>query len=366
MAGKSFKYKDNAHKTYIYLHDNAAVFRYGSYDACWSVTGTHNKMAIVNADYPAKDKIKEAIFRHKTWVPGSGYQYKDLPKKCDSLFISHSCKTPRDIIRKSGYKIVNDPDAADYIVTPSDKSVKWENEGCNVVVCNDDKLFLYSIERMQTGRRGAVRGNDCLSDDEVDYVKSLLAKTFDSSYEVYFMPDMRSFIVSFCPKIKEFEEIVCETRPNAKYISNTFLELDSVSEINPETLQIWDKMEKDVFARSVVNSNWREYPFTIKNLVELRGFFLRTNYSAYDEMVRSLDSLCDSSSVTVKDWNMSQKLFMIHFGVSETGGYVDKNIFDNLNYTQRGYVNCRFAVKPFILQENDDFEIPISEIKSKF
>ena len=367
MAGKSFKYKDNAHKTYIYLHDNAAVFRYGSYDSCWGVTGSHNKMALVNTATPVKDKIHETCSRYRKWVPGKGYEYMDLPKKGDSLFISHSCKTPRDIIRKSGYKIVNDPDTADYIVMPPPAGVKWDEESCNIVVCNDEKIFLYGIERMQTGRRGSVARDDALSDVEMDYVRSLLTKTFDASYEIYFMPGMKRFSVYFCPKVEEFKEIICETRPKAKYVSHTFLELDSVSEINPESLQIWDKMEKEVFCRSVVNSNWREYPFTMKNLIYMRGFVLHTNNSAFNEMLNVLDSLDETlSKVTVKDWNMCQKLFMIHFGISETGGYAERHIYDNLSYTQKQYVNCRFAVKLFILQENDDFEIPIREIWKKF
>jgi hypothetical protein len=220
---------------------------------------------------------------------------------------------------------------------------------------------------MQTGRRGLVNGNDTLSDEEMQYVNELISRQMSSSFEIYYKPGMGSMIVSFCPKIKEFKEIVCETRPSAKYISNTFLELDSVSEVNPETLQIWDKMEKDVFIRSIVNCNWREYPYTIKTLIELRGFILSSFSSAYNEMLKTLDGVdYESHKVSVKDWNMCQKLFMIHFGVSETGGYTSKDIFDNLNYSQRKSVNCRFAVKPFFLQENDEMEIPLNEIRSKF
>lgn len=367
MAGKTFEYKEKARKTYIYLHDTYATFRYVSYDNCWSVTGTYNKMALVSTGDTPKQKVHNTSSRLKEFVHGTGFVHRDVPKKGNSLFISKECSTPRDIIRKSGFKIVNDPDSADYIVIPHTTSVKWEEERCNVVACDGVTLYLFCIERMQTGRRGHVTGDNTLSDEEMQYVNELLSRQMSSAFEIYYNPGMRSTIVSFCPKIKEFEEIVCETKPNAKYISNTFLELDSVSEVNPETLQIWDKMEKDVFMRSVVNSNWREYPYTIKTLIELRGFFLHSISSAYNEMVRTLDEVdYEGHKVSVKDWNMCQKLFMIHLGVSETGGYASKDIFDNLNYSQRKSVNCRFAVKPFFLQENDEMEIPLSEIRSKF
>lgn len=367
MAGKSFEYKEKARKTYIYLHDTYAAFRYGSFNNCWNVIGSYNKMALISPGDTPKQKVYNTSSRLKEFVHGTGFVHRDVPKKGNSLFISKECNTPRDIIRKSGYKIVNDPDSADYIVIPRTTSVKWEEERCNVVACDGATLYLFCIERMQTGRRGHVIGTDILSDEEMQYVNELISRQMSSAFEIYYTPGMGSTLMYFCPKIKEFEEIVCETRPNAKYISNTFLELDSASEVNPESLQIWDKMEKEVFIRSIVNSNWREYPFTIKNLIELRGFILREPSAAYNEMVRTLDGVdYESNKISVKDWNMCQKLFMIHLGVSETGGYASKDIFDNFNYSQRKSVNCRFAVKPFILQEDDEMEIPLSEIRSKF
>lgn len=355
MKTTKLTYKGQARRAYATLHDTYIELPFSS--SFYWVGHSTGKMAIAtdrDADFEVSKKTDRTLYPYQVKKP-------KLPQKGDSLFVSSNCKLPRALLRDNGYKIVNDQDKADFVVTPRVCSNKWKFEECNIAVEWNDTLYLVAVNYyISHQERGPLLAH------QQQMMMKLLQERFDTTAVFHYNPDMAPFKVYFTQKNKEYEDILFDRYPNIEYISENFVQLGNVTQINEEVLAVWCKMDKTLFTQSVVNSNWREYPFTMYNLIMERCSMLHIGPAAFNSIINELASTHHGleTDITVKDWNMCQKMYMLWLGLSEEGGYVEESKVSGLNWDARNYIlNNRIAVKPKLLKGEDDAVVKFRDVR---
>ena len=351
-----FNYKGQARKAYATIHDTYISLPYPG-NFFWS-DHTTGKMAIAcdkDAKSVIENKIDRILYTYQANKP-------KLPKKGDSLFISSNCKLPRALVRDNGYKIVNDQSKADFVITPRINN-KWKAESCNIVVEWNETLYLIAVNYNSSYQEVGP-----LTPNQQQMMVKTLQERFDTAAIFHYNPDMAPFNVYFMQKNKEYEDILFNRYPNVEYISENFVKLDNVTKIDEEILTVWCKMDKQLFTQSVINSNWRDYPFTMYNLIRERCGSLHIGPAAFNSIIDELNDYYHGleTDITVKDWNMCQKWLMLWLGVSEDGGYVEEPKINNLNWDARNYIaNCRYAIKPKLVEGDDDTIVKFRDVRAK-
>lgn len=282
------------------------------------------------------------------------------------LYICSECRTPRDIIRNTGYKIVRDKDSADAIVVPDPGILKPAVYYANVVVFNKTTGSLYVF----TCSRDWQPLNDkefLIQDGDFDKIKALFHSDVDQNeYDFFFDDIQQRFPVEFLPVIEEYKELLTGTRNyKMKYMSEGELHLICPTDINPETMCVWSKSaDYDMLANTIAVSNWREYPITIlmfvacfKKDIRYYGgpkFRLLLDSIGYDSY-KNVDGMLSGRLIEPKDWNMFQDFMMMINGVSEEGGYPqDSKSAPNINAGE--YVRSRYAIKPLRIEAPTTWE----------
>ena len=371
---KSFKYKGSAMSATLYIYDKGFSF-YPYYcnqsanieDYSYNSYYTHNKMALYIGDEDFIEEYDDIEYYLESIVDSGRYSSIQKTKAGTVLFISKSCKVPRDIIRNSGYKITIDPDKADYIITPTMKSKgSFEEKHLHIAMTLGDTLYLIQLREKRKGKDGLARN---LSQEDIQALKEWFLDKYPDA-DIFLTDDCSLFNLYFGPKIQEWEDIVLQSYPSRRYVSEAYLELDCANEVSPDTLMMWKNMEDNIMYKSIVNSNWQNFPLSINLLLQLRNIYGLTGNGAFDNILKQLGYSNTGSFRGIKtnaeDWNTAQKFLMRYLGTSEEGGYISMDRYNTLTYGQKVLLNTRMAIKPYLVDKDIQFrsEEMMDNIKS--
>lgn len=288
------------------------------------------------------------------------------PKK---LYICPECRTPRDLFRNTGYKIVRDKESADAIVVPDASVINCMIQFANVAFLDKENLRLY----LYTANKDwmPLSDNDVrIEDGDLDKIKKAYLSNYgkdlsSDKYECFFSEVQKRFPVEFLPIIQEYKEILTGTRPkNYKYLSEGEIYINCPTEITPETLSIWHKTsDYNILANSIAASNWRDYPVTLFMFVSIfkpnvshyggQKFKLVLDSIGYN-YYESIDKLLLGRIIQPDDWNMFQEFLMTYLGVPEDGGFGKKKGGPENNVLK--YVRSRIAIKPLKINTPTSWE----------
>ena len=291
------------------------------------------------ASYEHKGKMAVFDYDKETgWqkLLKESYSYKLNPPT--TLFISPDCKIPRALVRNSGYKITISKDKASFIVIPNSYDKEYVRE-CNLVIrvtCNYfTTLYLCDFERSWAVDK--VPLNETESQRLKEKIEQYFASEINSggTVEVYqqLTKGLADFKVSLIPDCVEFEEMLL-SKSAKRYIFDKNVILTPTNFIDLDTLDIWSRMtEKDMIWKSIIGSDYRDYPFTLCYFLRDRHYslcrgcteqFKRVlNEIYYDEY--SSDKKSYPGTITPKDWNLLQKYMLKNEGLGENGGIIRNN-----------------------------------------
>ena len=245
------------------------------------------------------------------------------------VYISSDCRTPRDLIRNSGYKIVRDASAAQMTVIPAlEYNTPKLYYDLLAYDSSDKSLMLFTVNRWDN-----IASNSIYNTDEYVFEKlKEFLLGFKGNIEIYQTDIKDKAIVQFLPKYKEYREILDEMHSGRIYVSETRLKIDAPTKISVETLTVWKNYSDfELLAKSICNSDWKDYPITL--LVFLSIEFPTIYLYGGDAMklvlkqigferYSSLNGILKDREVTPKDWDMLQDYIMSLLGISGNGGFV--------------------------------------------
>ena len=275
-----------------------------------------------------------------------------VPNFGDKVYISKKSKISRDLVRKA-YDITLSKDNADWIVIP--EVVEFDVRVVNLVIdLGDGELALVNINDTR-------KGLDYNDKSRLTLVLSDFGfNTLTESGNVLFM-SKNAKTLYLIPKVEEYVDILSSSA--ARYISDAMLPLKPDAAVSIETLDIWRRLIKsdfDLFEKSLLNSDVRDYPFTLTLFMEnedhQRRYFSEKPLEMLRQMglmdrgqndintIRVSDWNRNARIISQKDWDMSQKWLMYNYGVDMTGGFSDKA---RNRYALKGeLVRMRVAVAP--------------------
>lgn len=244
-----------------------------------------------------------------------------------SLYVYPEVGTSRDIIRKSGYKIVLDPSKADYCVAPA-----FAGRICDYrydILAYDDSdesLYLYTVTNYM---------------DEIP-IQNLFdrAKQDLTDCGLRVIGD-RMQVSRPCIIVQKSDAFIDILRPTddtrgRKYISELQLPLDYGNEISIQNLLLWKQLAEtnnSIFEKVIVNTDWRDYPVTMCFFLSLDCPMGRIFYSSNSntkmmltaigfDRCRPAVAMCEGRVVEPKDWNMLQDYIMASYDVEPQGGFI--------------------------------------------
>lgn len=262
------------------------------------------------------------------------------------LYIHPKCKTARDHFRNSGYKLVKTPEKADYTVLPTlpntyKLSSFWYTYDIAVLDISTNNLFMYDVSWCNPNY-------DSVSDAQKNSILSLFPSTQYKVVDGVFRRRM-----CFLPKGYGYEDMILDTYSDRYYVMEEDVELKSSVDISLDTLMIWDKCsDKDIIAKSICQSNWREYPVTLLYFLKTNDFYYYTGNKDFEVVKQSLnyklctDEALNNKLIEPKDWNMLQSYIMAKFGVGENGGYINSSDYFDIPTMLRSVMRARFVIAP--------------------
>ena len=283
-------------------------------------------------------------------------KYEEHLPQNDTIFISPDCNVRRDIYRNSGYKITKDPSKADSIVFPAlPKRLTVYKTPLVAYNPANETMGIVSI---------SIKENDLqnIPDDvEIfDLVKNEMKRLH--GYTIFYSSQKyigyNELSVAFLPKSDSLKDVLVGRKYIGKYLCESNVPFKNIAQITPETLILWSKMEPDLMMKSLSQSNWQEYPYTLNIL--LYEFFKYKNLKINDNARYILSEIrydgheYTSSnpilSVTPKDWNMAQKFCMMYLS-----GQYDKCVYtDDTTSGLLKYIRTKTAIAPLMLEEHPD------------
>lgn len=285
------------------------------------------------------------------------YRTSFRPDIVSRVFVTPECKLPRDLYRTTGFKLTYDRDSADWIVLPDlpDKPYTL-NVDLAAIRNSDNTLFLFTVNR-RNGRYSQ------RFDDDYDRIKDF----FGDDYTML-TAKIAPINAIFIPKCDEYRINLTADKYSLSqnYIFEKYTKLETANEISVETLEVWKRLkgEMDLLARSIVNSNWQEYPVTLCVFLylELGGNMISNNKSiryvldsiGYSDIVlnyRNLFSNIYGRTVTPKDWNMLQDYVMHQLNVEGDKGFTSPDKLKQLGHYAK-FVRSAFAVSSIKIDED--------------
>lgn len=235
------------------------------------------------------------------------------------LFISPSCKTPRDMFRNSGYKIVRDKNNADIIVVPNiEHSEIVFNANIVSYISYNNTLVLFNARNLDDVDKyvvAKIKTDKYFIDDINNIIKYyLFSRDERDKIAQSCINEYLNLIDSRCvfsiPYIEEYKEIFLNKYTNYATVSN--VPFTPSRDIDLDTLIIWynqlKAQKRDLAFASMACSNFKEYWFTIIMLLKLTD----NSYNIpdkYDMFVKNR-TLSDDFVVLAKDWNLYQDFIM--------------------------------------------------------
>lgn len=269
------------------------------------------------------------------------------------VWMSPKCRTPRDLVRNSGYKFVRDINDADFIIIPEVPSNLSVFKG-NVIVLEKPTrtLCIFSI----TKEAGISSGATELTDEEYKSMKDRF--DYRDADILAYCPE-KKLPVQLLPKCDEWKALLINQYPGRKYMTELAVPINYPIDINVETLMIWKHAnDKNMLAKSIVASNWKEYPVTLlyfltveqQNMNVFGGEQMKLvlDQIGWDKYADA-DDVLENRMIEPKDWNLLQDFIMATLDLPPEGGYIDE---DKIRYSDyNDIVRKRVAVKPLKITE---------------
>jgi hypothetical protein len=266
-----------------------------------------------------------------------------LPRR-SRLFVSSDVKMPRDLLRKSGYELKRDPDSAYATVIPylPKRLTKYEY---NIAFLDREAgdLYLYSIEHS-----GAEKPE--LSDEQKETVRNCFF-----GCECLTNDPGERYFAHFISKCQEYHDLINGTYPSRNYIFENNVNLyDIPVQITVENLLLWEKVDdRNLLRKTILNSNWREYPLTLCVFLRLYHRYIdSTSDIPFKQVMRqikyesdfNIQHLVEGIQVEPQDWNMLQMYILAKMGLKEEKGFV--NVHDYLDVEKlRQFIPMKVAVR---------------------
>lgn len=265
-----------------------------------------------------------------------------------TLFISPHSKVSRDLVRNSGYKITYSEDKADFIVIPKPFGKDYK---CmvNLIVLNTatNELYICNINN---------RGYDERYDAEffVNKIAEYLNITDKSILDYHANDNVYSlFPIWLFKGCEEYHGILNGTVQGTKYILDSDLPLTPTNKLSVETLDMWRRLAKsddNLLEKSILNSDAREYPFTMFNFL---WYDSTMRYKSKPQKIRWMmesmgirDDWPSSKTIEPKDLNLIQDYILYLLGVDGKSGFISTMQYNDLPYAYQRLLMTRFAVCP--------------------
>ena len=299
-----------------------------------------------------------------------------------ALYLAPECKMSRDVLRNEGYKITYDKAKADYRVLPFIPR-KVHMQQYQIIFVRKNQLFLVTVER-QTGdsinNPNSEYSAKWATATELETVLSYLENTYAVSREdMMYRTDkclkkMNIWFVKVCPDTEYYLTHV--TRPNEKFCFDMDVPLNGTTQITPENLVLWSKMnDANLLEKALLNSDWKEYPATvciflakIGNLRQLAAKFspagkVMLEYINFNGMYSYYNASLGTQIIQARDWNMLQDFLMLYSGIQGSSGFAnDKSLFQESELGK--FVRMRLAVGQYKISDPKSYDNIISAIKS--
>ena len=276
------------------------------------------------------------------------------------IFIAPESKISRDVLRNGGYSITHSREKAQYIVVPMTSNFRTLT--CNVLFRRGTQCRLIDIQFPKQPEKDFVNADEKAA--ILDFIQSWLHY---EQGELYHNDGMTKFGISFITKCEDFEDILFEKYTERSYVDETNIIYNTSTDISPETLTVWSKLDDDhLLEKAVVASNYEKYPMTLalflKNTIGLSpytfGYQGRVVLNAIDYQL-VYRGKADTLRISAEDWNMYQSYLMFKYGVSENGGFSTRKI----DREDEPFLRSRMALKPITATETKKMEDFFIEVK---
>lgn len=303
---------------------------------------------------------RQEVFKKMAFFDGGLVKYQNTPeylihRTCaqkqykanyegTKIYIDPKCRTPRDLFRQSKYKIVRNPDDANFFVVPETKK-NYFYMTFNVAGSSCGNLYLYNVI-FNSNQLG------CSQDERIDDAHfEAIKKAFDERGMTMLTddPNIKRYCY-FIPKYDIYEEILCNERPDRAYCTETYLYIDYPTEINLETLQLWSRYsskDTDALRKAILTSNWKDYPLTMLMFIERKNsdlafqpdqqFKLVLDTIGYDHY-HCINDECSGRMISPEDWKLAQEFIITNIGLPKEGGFIsyeDLKKSDNSDLVRR-------------------------------
>lgn len=285
------------------------------------------------------------------------YAYIHPQPSVHNLYIDKKARISRDLLRNSGYKLVRDEDKANFTVIPYyDKNRFHQLMNFTFGFICDGNAYTYRLDSKINN------GSDKLSQEEADILVDDVCAKYNNP-ELFYNIGSMDCVLCGIPICVSYVNILENRNNNHYYIFDTAINYVNSVDINIETLEIWSRCnDVNLLEKQIINSNWRDYPCTLAYVLNSCNSHVRFSTNANMRMILDTIHFDDAYKrryhkyiITADDWNMLQKWIMHQLGVSEKGGYVTKDEFDNINYRFDNILRSRIAVIPTYVNYDSTF-----------
>lgn len=290
--------------------------------------------------------------------------------RANTLFVSPACSISRDVLRNSGFKIKLDPQQAEYVVV--DDPPAPMRYAYNLIAYHEQKeaMFIFSL----------YRDNEEVTEEQVKRVIELAKVEInndigDGAITFYYLDGLKKNEAQFLPKCTEWEEMVGSILPPGparEYVLADRLRLKPSFEISVENLLVLESCSRDIVEKTVLQSNWKEYPMTLavflSNEVEavkytsskaLKAVLAKIGFYGYNEGETFPDI-----PVSTQDWEMLQSYILYKLGLKNNGGFVDKEKWVNLKADYKKFILSKAAVAPLKIDSPMSFDNIINSVEN--
>ena len=268
----------------------------------------------------------------------------------ETLYIEPKARIYRDLLRNSGFKITRSPEKADVIVIPEPDEYDFYCTTYDFIAynCSTSSLYAFDLQR---------RWNESIeiTEEKIDAIKNKLTSVF-GELEFFYLSQLQKINLSFIPPVESYFDII-ESEGNNKYVSDIAIEYEPTNEVNVETLEVWSRIsDEDIFAKCLVGSDWKKYPYTLKCFLEAEyPYRFREDRitSRNLKMVVHYINESPNNSISAEDWNMLQSWVMHKLGIENCDkAWVNYETYDSLDSVYKNVIRAKMAVSPVLISES--------------
>lgn len=288
------------------------------------------------------------------------------PTGNQKVYVANNCRLPRALLRGSDYKIVLDPDKANYIIAPfpGENITKHEFQIASFD-SSEETLMMWSISKAY----GTQDTSEKMIEDVLDCIKRSIGKY---NLQFIYFGMLETHVMSFLKKSDVYLDML--NRKRVSFSSGSFYGFIYDSEVRYTPTNIIDIdflefikrcNEQDVVEKAVVGSNWKEYPLSLCTALYMRSnkyargsAFKLVQETIHFETFWVYDGRWEHNPiVSANDWNLCQRWLMRCNGVDEEKGGVTQ--YDGGTYGRKNdlarYIRKRTLIKPYFIEDDTPY-----------